>query len=178
MHQARLLRRLPRKASSGLAGKQRGNASRQQHTMTLTRRCSRCCVLRDGCGSDHNHGPAGGHWAAGSSFIGRLVLLSRGEATGAARRLSLGGAGDPGLTQSHSRHASLAALAALRGSSAAVRCVGITLRCRRKNSIAVCLCELRCVYPRAQTPLVLYSKACVHIAQVTAVRQATRVPVN
>ena len=36
LHQPRLLRRLPRKASSGLAGKQRGNASRQQHTMTLT----------------------------------------------------------------------------------------------------------------------------------------------
>ena len=49
------------------------------------------------------HSPAGGYWAAGSSFIGRLVLLSTGEATGvgddqggsggaAARRRSFGGA--------------------------------------------------------------------------------------
>ena len=53
------------------------------HSDSLTM-LSLLCPAGWSCGSDHNHGPAGGHWAAGSSFTGRLVLPSRGEATGAA----------------------------------------------------------------------------------------------
>ena len=67
------------------------------HSDSLTM-LSLLCPAGWSCGSDHNHGPAGGHWAAGSSFTGRLVLPSRGEATGAAA-----GASAPARRKAHKR---------------------------------------------------------------------------
>ena len=93
------------------------------------------------------HSPAGGYWAAGSSFIGRLVLLSTGEATGvgddqggsggaAARRRSFGGASRVTQTQQTTRRC-VAALAALcRSSAAARRCLEVRC-CYSKKSPAL-----------------------------------------